>query len=43
VEHHTQVKLKKRGEEKKYVARVLAVGTECDLALLRYVPAFPKL
>jgi hypothetical protein len=42
VEHHTQVKLKKRGEEKKYVARVLAVGTECDLALLRYVPAFPK-
>ena len=43
VEHHTQVKLKKRGEEKKYVARVFAVGTECDLALLRYVPAFPKL
>lgn len=34
VEHHTQVKLKKRGEDKKYVARVLAIGVECDLALL---------
>ena len=34
VEHHTQVKLKKRGDDKKYVARVLAIGVECDLALL---------
>ena len=34
VEHHTQVKLKKRGSDKKYVARVLAIGVECDLALL---------
>ena len=34
VEHHTQVKLKKRGEDKKYVAKVLAIGVECDLALL---------
>jgi len=35
VEHHTQVKLKKRGEDKKYVAKVLSIGVECDLALLR--------
>ena len=34
VEHHTQVKLKKRGSDVKYVARVLAIGVECDLALL---------
>jgi S1-C subfamily serine protease len=34
VEHSTQVKLKKRGSDKKYIARVLAIGTECDLALL---------
>jgi len=34
VEHHTVVKLKKRGDDKKYVARVLAIGVECDLALL---------
>eukprot|EP00252_Welwitschia_mirabilis_P012102 TRINITY_DN2692_c0_g1_i4.p1 TRINITY_DN2692_c0_g1~~TRINITY_DN2692_c0_g1_i4.p1 ORF type:complete len:755 (-),score=151.93 TRINITY_DN2692_c0_g1_i4:281-2545(-) len=34
VEHHTQVKLKKRGSDTKYLARVLAIGTECDIALL---------
>ena len=34
VEHSTQVKLKKRGSDVKYLARVLAIGTECDLALL---------
>ncbi|KAJ4839161.1 Protease Do-like 9, partial [Turnera subulata] len=34
VEHHTQVKLKKRGSETKYLATVLAIGTECDIALL---------
>ena len=34
VEHHTQVKLKKRGSDTKYVAKVLAIGVECDLALL---------
>ena len=34
VEHHTSVKLKKRGGDKKYEARVLAIGVECDLALL---------
>ncbi|KAM5581578.1 protease Do-like 9 [Rosa sericea] len=34
VEHHTQVKLKKRGSETKYLATVLAIGTECDIAML---------
>eukprot|EP01052_Picozoa_sp_SAG31_P008590 SAG31_NODE_436_length_15717_cov_5.420412_17_plen_152_part_00 len=34
VEHHTQVKLKKRGSDAKYVATVLAIGRECDIALL---------
>lgn len=34
VEHYTQVKLKKRGSDVKYVATVLAIGTECDIALL---------
>jgi hypothetical protein len=28
---YIQVKLKKRGSDKKYVARVLAIGVECDL------------
>eukprot|EP00250_Pteridium_aquilinum_P009106 c18445_g1_i1 orf=494-1936(+) len=34
VEHHTQVKVKKRGLDTKFVASVLAIGRECDLALL---------
>ncbi|KAL1541522.1 Protease Do-like 9 [Salvia divinorum] len=34
VEHYTQVKLKKRGSDTKYVATVLAIGEECDIALL---------
>ncbi|KAK4427165.1 Protease Do-like 9 [Sesamum alatum] len=34
VEHYTQIKLKKRGSETKYVATVLAIGVECDIALL---------
>lgn len=34
VEHHTQIKLKKRGSDTKYLAKVLAIGTECDIALL---------
>ena len=34
VEHHTQVRLKKRGSETKHVATVLAIGRECDIALL---------
>ncbi|EHA8590955.1 putative Protease Do-like 9 [Cocos nucifera] len=31
VEHYTQVKLRKRGSDTKYVASVLAIGTECDI------------
>jgi S1-C subfamily serine protease len=34
VDHHTQVKVKRRGSDTKYVARVLAIGVECDIALL---------
>ncbi|KAK2994101.1 hypothetical protein RJ640_024365, partial [Escallonia rubra] len=34
VEHHTQVKLKKRGSDTKYLATVLAIGNECDIAML---------
>jgi hypothetical protein len=33
VEHHTQVKLKKRGSDTKYLATVLAIGTECDIGV----------
>lgn len=29
-----QVKVKRRGDDRKFLARVLAVGTECDIALL---------
>ncbi|XP_023004491.1 protease Do-like 2, chloroplastic [Cucurbita maxima] len=34
VEHDTQVKVKKRGDDTKYVAKVLARGVDCDIALL---------
>ncbi|CAL5357572.1 unnamed protein product [Camellia sinensis] len=34
VEHGTQVKVKRRGDDTKYVAKVLARGVECDIALL---------
>ncbi|CAK7348234.1 unnamed protein product [Dovyalis caffra] len=34
VEYYTQVKLKKRGDDTKYVAKVLARGVDCDIALL---------
>lgn len=34
VEHYTQVKLKKRGSDTKYLATVLAIGTECDIGNL---------
>jgi hypothetical protein len=33
VEHHTQVKLKKRGSDTKYLATVLAIGNECDIGM----------
>jgi S1-C subfamily serine protease len=29
-----QVRVKRRGDDRKFLARVLAIGTECDLALL---------
>ena len=29
-----QVKVKRRGDDQKFLARVLAIGTECDIALL---------
>lgn len=34
VDHHTQVKVKRRGSDSKFVATVLAVGAECDIAML---------
>eukprot|EP00271_Cylindrocystis_brebissonii_P001037 TRINITY_DN11285_c1_g2_i3.p1 TRINITY_DN11285_c1_g2~~TRINITY_DN11285_c1_g2_i3.p1 ORF type:complete len:771 (+),score=157.38 TRINITY_DN11285_c1_g2_i3:347-2314(+) len=34
VEHHSQVKVQRRGDESKFAAKVLAIGPECDLALL---------
>lgn len=34
VEHHTQVKVKKRGSDTKYLATVLAIGTECDIGII---------
>lgn len=40
VEHHTQVKLKKRGSDTKYLATVLAIGTECDIGKFLAVFSF---
>eukprot|EP00775_Hariotina_reticulata_P011314 gene11314-11464_t len=34
VDYHTQVKVKKRGDDQKFLARVLAMGVDCDIALL---------
>jgi S1-C subfamily serine protease len=34
VDHHVQVKVKRRGDDRKFLARVLSLGTDCDLALL---------
>lgn len=34
VEYHSQVKVKKRGDDRKFIARVLSAGEECDIALL---------
>ncbi|CAD7694758.1 unnamed protein product [Ostreobium quekettii] len=34
VAYHSQVQVKRRDTEKKFIARVLAVGTDCDVALL---------
>lgn len=34
VEYHSQVKVKRRADDRKFLAKVLAIGTECDIALL---------
>lgn len=34
VSYHSQVKVRKRGDDTRYLARVLSVGRECDIALL---------
>ena len=34
VEYASQVRVKRRGDDAKFLARVLAIGTECDIALL---------
>lgn len=34
VAYHTQVRVKKRGDERKFIAKVLSIGTDCDVALL---------
>ncbi|CAK0742846.1 hypothetical protein CVIRNUC_001425 [Coccomyxa viridis] len=34
VEYHAQVKVKRRADDQKFLAQVLAVGTDCDIALL---------
>lgn len=41
VEHFTQVQLKKRGSDTKYLARVLAIGTECDIGKKALCFLFP--
>ncbi|KXZ44654.1 hypothetical protein GPECTOR_64g148 [Gonium pectorale] len=41
VDYHTQVKVKRRGDDRKYLARVLSVGVDCDIAALEVDdPAF---
>jgi len=41
VEYGTQIKVKRRGDDTKFLATVLAAGTECDIALLAVAdPAF---
>lgn len=34
VEYHSQVKVKRRGDDRKFMAEVLAICPECDIALL---------
>ena len=38
VEHHVSVRLKKRADDRKFNANVVAVANECDIALLEIVP-----
>lgn len=34
VSYHTQVRVKRRGDDRKFTARVLSIGVDCDIALL---------
>ncbi len=34
VSYHSQVKVRKRGDDTRYIAHVVAIGRECDIALL---------
>jgi len=34
VDYHTQVKVKRRGDDRKFLAKVLSIGVDCDVALL---------
>ncbi|GIM06582.1 hypothetical protein Vretimale_10808 [Volvox reticuliferus] len=34
VDYHTQVKVKRRGDDRKFLARVISVGVDCDIAAL---------
>ncbi|GIL56480.1 hypothetical protein Vafri_11837 [Volvox africanus] len=34
VDYHTQVKVKRRGDDRKFLARVVSVGVDCDIAAL---------
>lgn len=34
IEYHSQIKVKRRGDDRKFLARVLAHARECDLAML---------
>lgn len=38
VEHYTQVKVKQRGSDTKYLAKILAIGTECDIGKSSLLP-----
>ena len=40
VEHHTQVKVKRRGSDTKFLATVLAIGTECDIGIFSKTPLY---
>ncbi|KAG2424070.1 hypothetical protein HYH02_015249 [Chlamydomonas schloesseri] len=35
VDYHTQVKVKRRGDDRKFLARVISVGVDCDIAALQ--------
>jgi hypothetical protein len=34
VEHHSQVRVKRRGNDEKFLARVVSIANECDVAML---------